>query len=113
MREKVMLLSKRGAIVALAAAGIVVGAVGAEAKGACFTKAAQGTNTTLAGAKVQAYEALLQATDWGLWTNWMASSASPDKPYRGGGYSISAPRWKCGSGGIGISCTAQATICKG
>lgn len=108
-----MLLLKRSAVAALAVAGVVAGAVGAEAAGSCFVKAAQGTNTTLAGAKVQAYEALLQATDWGLWSTWMASSASPDNAYKGGGYSIARPQWKCGPGGIGTSCVAQARICKG
>lgn len=97
------------------AAGMVIAVAGAEAAkpgGKCVEKAAQGTNTTLAGAKVQAYEALLQATDWGLWGNWMSSSASPDNPYKGGGYTITKPRWKCGPGGLGTSCVGQARICK-
>lgn len=107
---------KRVAVAAVATVGVMVAAsVGEAAKpaGNCFVKAAQGTNSTLAGAKVQAYEALLQATDWGLWGNWMSSSASPDNAYKGGGYSIDKPKWKCGPGGIGTSCIAQARICKG
>jgi hypothetical protein len=42
----------------------------------------------------------------------MASTASPDNPYKGGGYAIEKPRWKCGPGGIGTSCIGQAKICK-
>ena len=35
----------------------------------CVNKAASGTNTTRDGAMFQAWEAVLQATDWGSWAS--------------------------------------------
>ena len=75
------------------------------AKAGCFVKAAEGTNTDEAGAKFQAYEAILQSFDWGAWASWMANKTTP-------GYKITTNRTVCKKGGIGVVCTTQATICK-
>lgn len=76
----------------------------------CVTKAGQGTNTTEEGAKFQAYEAILQATDWGMWASWMATS---QKIGQAPGYSVSKLKFKCEKGtGLGSTCVGQATLCK-
>ncbi|MFV0298423.1 MAG: hypothetical protein ACK5JT_20165, partial [Hyphomicrobiaceae bacterium] len=63
----------------------------------------QGTNTDTAGAKFQAFEAILQSFDWGVWSVWMANGTTP-------GYAIKT-RYSCKSGGIGVECIARSTIC--
>jgi hypothetical protein len=77
----------------------------ASAKGECFNKAAQGTNTDEAGAKFQAYEAILQSFDWGAWASWMSNKTTP-------GYKITTTATRCKKGGIGYECVTQARICK-
>jgi hypothetical protein len=77
----------------------------AQGAGGCFNKAAEGTNTDLAGAKFQAYEAILQSFDWGAWASWMSNKTTP-------GYKITTTREKCGKGGLGFTCVTQAKICK-
>jgi hypothetical protein len=72
--------------------------------GRCFKKASSGTNTTMSGAKFQAYEALLQSFDWGVWASYMATGSTP-------GYKVS-PRYSCAKGGLGYDCRAVASICK-
>jgi hypothetical protein len=75
----------------------------------CFQKAGEGTNTTEEGAKFQAYEAILQATDWGMWASWMASS---QKIGAAPGYSVTNVKFRCTKGtGLGSTCTGQATLC--
>ena len=93
-------------LIAAAVIGSALFASGpASAKGACFNKAAEGTNTDTKGAQFQAYEAILQSFDWGAWSSWMASGTTP-------GYKISPAKYRCSPGGIGVKCIAQATICK-
>jgi hypothetical protein len=76
----------------------------------CVNKAGQGTNTTEDGAKFQAYEAILQATDWGMWASWMASS---QKIGVAPGYDVSGLRFKCTTGtGLGATCVGRAILCK-
>jgi hypothetical protein len=77
----------------------------AQSKGGCFNKAAEGTNGDLAGAKFQAYEAILQSFDWGAWASWMSNKTTP-------GYKITTTKEKCGKGGLGFTCVTQAKICK-
>jgi hypothetical protein len=78
----------------------------AKAKQECFWKASEGTNTTEEGAKFQAFEALLQATDWGLWAAWMANGSTP-------GYDVGKAKYKCTKGtGLGVTCRSQVRICK-
>ena len=99
----------RFAIIGLAVAGVMSLAHAAEAQGAkrnCVAKASEGTNTTEEGAKFQAFEALLQATDWGMWAAWMSNGSTP-------GYDVAKPQYKCNKGtGLGYTCRAQTTICK-
>lgn len=88
---------------------IVATSAPADAK-TCINKAGQGTNTTEEGAKFQAYEAILQATDWGMWANWMATS---QKIGVAPGYAVSRVQFKCQGGtGLGSTCVGQATLCK-
>lgn len=76
----------------------------------CVNKAGEGTNTTEDGAKFQAYEAILQATDWGMWGAWMASS---QKVGVAPGYTVKNLKSKCTKGGgLGFTCRVQATLCK-
>ena len=77
--------------------------------GTCVNKAASGTNTTKDGALFQAWEAVLQATDWGSWASFMASGA---KIGTAPGYRVSNVKQKCGPGGLGYSCKMQAKLCK-
>jgi hypothetical protein len=98
---------KSAAIAMIAAGGLLAGASAVEAQ--CVLKAGQGTNTTEDGAKFQAYEAILQATDWGMWASWMASNP---KVGTAPGYTVSGLKSKCTKGGLGSECTVQAKLCK-
>jgi hypothetical protein len=106
-----MLQSKRAfaqaAIVAVTGLGLI--AATAPAQAACINKAGEGTNTTVDGAKFQAYEAVLQATDWGMWSQWMASS---QKVGVAPGYQVKNVKANCKAGGLGQTCIVQATLCK-
>ena len=101
-----MMKLARLAFVGIAAAGIALAGASAQAASKnCSVKASEGTNTTEEGAKFQAHEALLQATDWGLWAAWMANGSTP-------GSTVAKPNFKCTKGGLGFSCRAQTTVCK-
>ena len=95
------------AAAAILAAGITIATpdTAEAAKGNCFAKAAEGTNTDEAGAKFQAYEAILQSFDWGAWASWMSNKTTP-------GYKITNNKTRCTKGGLGYTCVTQATICK-
>lgn len=71
----------------------------------CTVKAAEGTGGDEKTAKFQVYEALLQATDWSVWAAWMSNGSTP-------GYKVHPVQYKCGKGGLGVSCRGQAKICK-
>jgi hypothetical protein len=92
---------------AFAAAAMALAAGSAQAQ--CVTKAGQGTNTNEEGAKSQAYEAVLQATDWGMWSVWMGQGmkygSAPD-------YKVSNLQARCKKGGLGSECVVQAKLCK-
>ena len=77
--------------------------------GNCVNKAASGTNTTKDGAMFQAWEAVLQATDWGSWASFMSSGA---KIGTAPGYKVSNVQSRCAAGGLGFNCKMQATLCK-
>jgi hypothetical protein len=77
--------------------------------GTCVNKAASGTNSTRDGAMFQAWEAVLQATDWGSWGTFMGSGA---KIGTAPGYKVSNVRSRCNPGGLGYQCMMQATLCK-
>ncbi|MEO0730036.1 MAG: hypothetical protein AAFY64_06625, partial [Pseudomonadota bacterium] len=70
--------------------------VSGPATAACFNKASEGTNTTVKGAKFQAFEAILQSFSWATWASYMANGTTP-------GYQIKT-RYKCRDGGIGKVC---------
>ena len=96
-------------LAAIGAAALMVWAASPVEARTCINKAGQGTNSTEEGAKFQAYEAILQATDWGMWASWMASS---QKVGVAPGYQVTRLKSKCGKGGMGSSCVIQATLCK-
>lgn len=101
-------------LAAVLAAGFVVAvpavATAQKAGASCVNKAGEGTNTTEDGAKFQAYEAVLQATDWGMWSSWMASS---QKIGVAPGYTVKNLKSRCTKGsGLGFTCRVQATLCQ-
>lgn len=100
------LLRSMAVVAAIAAVALSAGAAfeTADARN-CFKKAGQGTASTLAGAKFQVDEVLLQATDWGAWAEWMATGTTS-------GYDFGPRKYKCKKGGLGYECYGQATICK-
>ncbi|HEU0062616.1 MAG TPA: hypothetical protein VFR19_22235 [Hyphomicrobiaceae bacterium] len=102
------MMTFRGVLVAgCAAAGLLLAAGAAQAQ--CVNKAGQGTNTTEQGAKSQAYEAVLQATDWGMWAVWMGQG---QKYGSAPGYKVSNLKSRCTKGGLGSECVVQAKLCK-
>jgi hypothetical protein len=95
------------AAVVVALSSIAVGAGVAEA--ACITKAGRGTAGSVDGAKFQAWEAVLQATDWGSWAAFMAGGGKvPSAP----GYKVSGVSSRCRPGELGQVCVMQARLCK-
>lgn len=99
----------RALVPALALAGGLMLA-GAAAEAACITKAGTGTGGSKDSAMFQAWEAVLQATDWGSWAGFMASGM---KVGSAPGYKVSGLRSRCRAGGmLGQECTMQATLCK-
>lgn len=104
MRLKVLTLST-----ALAAALMFFAPVTSQAA-TCIVKAGQGTGSTDDSAKFQAWEAVLQATDWGSWSAFMTSGM---KIGTAPGYQVSNVKQKCvAGGGLGRQCTMQAKLCK-
>ncbi|MGE0852341.1 MAG: hypothetical protein AB7O44_22410 [Hyphomicrobiaceae bacterium] len=102
MRSK----SKRVIVPALAFAGLLIAAGGAEA--ACINKGGRGTGGSRDSAMFQAWEAVLQATSWGSWAQFMASGG---KIGSAPGYKVSNLRSKCGPGGMGTECVISARLC--
>ena len=99
---------KTGFATATLALALVATAPLAEAR-TCVKKAGQGTGATEESARFQAWEAVLQATDWGMWSSWITGAA---KVGTAPGYKVSGVRFKCTSGGLGKSCIGQGTLCK-
>jgi hypothetical protein len=104
------------AVSIVALAGVVGGPAEAQQKapakgggGACVNKAGEGTNTTADGAKFQAWEAVLQAYDWGVWSAMMASKQEVGVAP---GVKVSNIKSSCKAGGIGQVCIVQATLCR-
>jgi hypothetical protein len=75
----------------------------------CVNKAGEGTNSTVDGAKFQAWEAVLQATDWSVWGAMMSSKQEIGNAP---GMTVKNLRSSCKPGGIGQSCVVQATLCR-
>jgi hypothetical protein len=106
--SKVMSKILRTIVLALGCVGAVF-AIGTAAQAQCVTKAGQGTGSSVDSAKFQAWEAVLQATDWGSWAGFMASGG---KPGVAPGYKVSNLRSSCKAGGLGQVCIMQAKLCK-
>ena len=95
-------------VVALAFVGaVLVG--GSSAEAACIVKAGSGTGMSKDSAMFQAWEAVLQATSWGSWAQFMAAGA---KVGSAPGYKVSNFKSRCKPGGLGQTCIAQARLCK-
>ena len=101
----------------LAVAGLIATLpVAAEAQsrkggGNCVDKGGRGTGSTTSDAQFQAWEAVLQATDWGMWSAWVANGAKVRQA--AAGYSVSNIRERCSNGGsLGKECIIHATLCK-
>ena len=93
---------------ALAVVGALMMASGA-AQAECIKKAGSGTGSSVDSAKFQAWEAVLQATDWGSWAAFMSAGGKvPTAP----GYKVSDVRSSCKPGGLGQNCYMQALLCK-
>jgi len=100
-------------IVALAAAIAVstLAVVSTASAATCVDKGGRGTGSTIPDAKFQAWEAVLQATDWGMWAAWITSSSKVGNA--AAGYKVSRYREKCYSGGaLGKECIIRAKLCK-
>lgn len=90
-----------------ACAALVLAAGAAQAQ--CVTKAGSGTGSDVDSAKFQAWEAVLQATDWGSWAGFMSTGMKvPTAP----GYKVSNVKSSCKPGGMGQTCYMQAKLCK-
>lgn len=77
----------------------------------CVDKGGRGTGSTVPSAKFQAWEAVLQATDWGMWFAWITTGAKVGKA--AAGYKVSNYREKCYKGGsMGRECIIRARLCK-
>ncbi|MBO0766085.1 MAG: hypothetical protein J2P50_16060 [Hyphomicrobiaceae bacterium] len=91
------------------AAGALL-ATAAMAQAECISKAGKGTGTTDDSAKSQAWEAVLQGTDWGSWATWMVSSQTVGTAP---GYRVSNVKSRCSAGGfLGRECVVGAKLCK-
>jgi hypothetical protein len=100
MRTSVRLVLAAGALVAAAAV----------AQADCVNKAGKGTGSSDDSAKFQAWEAVLQGTDWGSWASWMASSQTVGTAP---GYKVSNVKSRCSAGGLlGRECVVGAKLCK-
>jgi hypothetical protein len=96
------------ALAGAAAAGfLLIASCGAQAQ--CVSKAGQGTGSNEENAKFQAWEAVLQATDWGSWAGFMSSGM---KIGHAPGYKVSNLKSRCKKGGLGSECIVQARLCK-
>ncbi len=110
-----MTLSLRASATALAVGTLIAISssmpAAAQAKKAanCVNKAGEGTNSTVDGAKFQAWEAVLQATDWNVWGAMMSSG---QKVGNAPGMKVSNLKSSCKAGGLGQVCIIQATLCR-
>jgi len=76
----------------------------------CIKKAGEGTSGSRDGAMFQAYEIILQTTDFfGVWTPWITSGGRIGEAP---GYVVKNPKSRCRKGGLGYVCVYQAVLCK-
>lgn len=89
------------------AAAVLTAGAGAEA--ACISKGGRGTGGSRDSAMFQAWEAVLQATSWGSWAQFMAAGARVGSAP---GYRVSNMRSSCKAGGmLGTECVITANLC--
>jgi hypothetical protein len=108
----VRLVLAAGAFVAAGAFALAAGGFSsaAIAQAQCVSKAGKGTGGSDDSARFQAWEAVLQGTDWGSWANWMVSS---QKVGVAPGYKVSNLKSRCSAGGfLGRECVVGARLCK-
>ena len=99
---------KRVILPALVFAGALA-AAGTVAEAACVSKGGRGSGPSRGAAMFQAWEAVLQATSWGSWAQFMASGA---KVGSAPGYRVSNMRTSCKAGGmLGTECVISAHLC--
>jgi hypothetical protein len=88
-----------------AAALLAAGAAQAE----CVNKGGRGTGGTRDSAMFHAWEAVLQATSWGSWAQFMGSGMRIGSAP---GYRVSNMRSRCKPGGmLGTECVITARLC--
>jgi hypothetical protein len=105
VRAVVLLGACAGLAVATAPAAVAQNAA------TCIKKGGEGTGGSKESAMFQAWEIILQTTDFmGVWSPWMASS---QKVGVAPGYTVSNMSSKCTQGqGLGHTCKIFATLCK-
>jgi hypothetical protein len=92
----------------IAASALLAAAAAAQAD--CVSKAGKGTGVSDDSAKSQAWEAVLQGTDWGSWGSWMVSGQTVGTAP---GYKVSHLKSRCSAGGfLGRECVVGAKLCK-
>lgn len=89
----------------LAAVSIAGVGFAGPASASCMTKAAEATAGDEKSAKWFALETMVQAVSWSLWPSFVANGTVP-------GYTIKDQKYRCNSGGAGVTCRGQATFCK-
>lgn len=94
-----------------ACAGLALASAPAALAATCIKKGGEGTGGSKDSAMFQAWEIILQTTDFtGVWAPWMASS---QKVGVAPGYTVSNLSSKCTQGqGLGHTCKIFATLCK-
>lgn len=93
----------------VAGAAMMLAAVPSGAEAACASKVGRGWGPSVDSAKFQAWEAVLQDTDWGMWAAWMASGAKVGSA--ASGYKVSGMQAKCRKDGSGSVCDIRAKLC--
>lgn len=85
-------------------------AQGKKSSAACVDKGGKGWGSNTESARFQAWEAVLQATDWGMWSVWITSGAKVGQA--AAGYSVSNVREKCSKDASQQVCIMRAKLCK-
>jgi len=96
-------------LAAAVAAGVLLITTAGIAQAQCNSIGGNGTAGSLESAQFQAYEAMLQGTDLGMWANWMVTGANVGVAP---GYRVEGLKFRCGPGGMGQECHARAKFCK-
>ncbi|MFM1815239.1 MAG: hypothetical protein RLZ98_1934 [Pseudomonadota bacterium] len=105
-------IAAAAAVAIAAATPATTHAQGAKSKGkvACQQKAGRGWGASTDSARFQAWEAVLQDTDWGMWAVWITTGAKVGSA--ASGYTVRNMREKCGNDGSSRVCTIRAQLCK-